>query len=217
NSGVINPDLAPSVRIGGSLMGGQGTLSGRLVSDGGVGAVFIAHNLLGGSSDRSGRVEAQGLGAVTIGGSLVGGSGIESGTLRSSSLDIGQVKIAHDAHGGRSNESGKIRSGGNLTSLTIGGSLIGDQGSYDTITDPGTNLVQFGQVFVAGDLGLVTIGKDILGGAGSNAAELRANGTLARIIVRGSLVGGSGAISGQIFGQAVGFAGIGGDILGGSL
>jgi hypothetical protein len=89
--------------------------------------------------------------------------------------------------------------------------------NYNTITNPGTSVVEFGQVFVTGDLGLVMIGEDIFGGTGTNAAELRANGTLARIIVRGSIVGGSGVGSAEIFGQALGFAGIGGDLIGGSV
>jgi hypothetical protein len=207
NSGVIIPDLAPSIRIGGSLIGGVGALSGRLGADGAIGPVFIAHNLIGGASNESGLIDGLSLSSITIGGSLVGGDGRASGTLHSS-LDIGPLKIAHDAHGGRGNESGKISSGGNLTSLAIGGSLIGDQGRYDTTT-------QLGQVFVEGDLGLVTIGKDIIGGAGVRAAELRADGTLARIIVRGSLVGGSNLNCGHIVGQAMGFASIGGDIIGG--
>jgi hypothetical protein len=204
-----------SVAIGGSLIGGPGGFGARLVTDGSIGPVAINGNLLGGAGQRTGLVEGDRLSIVTIGGSLVGGSEFMSGQLYSYTGSIGDVQIAHNLVGGIGDESGKIDCGGKLAGVTIKGSLVGESGAYDTITDA-NGVDHSGQIFSVEDLGVIKINHDLHGGAGQFAGCVSSHNDLVGLTIGGSLVGGSDLASGAIQADNVGTVRIGHDLIGGS-
>ena len=82
-------------------------------------------------------------------------------------LDAGPIKIVRDIMGGRGLDSGGLDIRGNLSSLTIGGSVIGGAGAR-----------QSGAVVVGGDLGTVAITGNIVGGSSSTHLELVDSGVV---------------------------------------
>jgi hypothetical protein len=146
-----------NVFIGGDILAGDAALanSGFIYSNGGanssIGAVKIMGSLVGGDGAFSGSLYSNGtIKSVTVKGHLQGGSGSQSGNIEARG-DIGPVKISGNATGGAGSYSGSIFtfSGGNVASITIGGSLTG-LSSFDGIT-------------VTGQLGPVKIGGDVRG------------------------------------------------------
>jgi hypothetical protein len=208
DSGKIDADAKlASVSIGGSLLGSIGGRSGRLESGAESTLVTIAHNILGGVASDSGVVFAGGrLVAVTLGGSLVGGGDSRGGGI-SAAGGMGTVKIGRDVHGGSSvGESGSIISrGGNLASVTIGGSLIGGSG-YDS-----------GEIFSTGDVGSVKIGGDIIGGTIDDSGQVTVRGKLTSLTLGGSLFGGTSDSTGVISGAVIGTINLGRNLVGGSI
>ena len=135
------------------------------------------------------------LASVTIGGSLMGGSGPNSGLVNSVS-DMGAVNVTGDVRGGGGLFSGTIKtegtstSGANLTSVTIGGSLIG-----------GTASLNSGTILAAGDITTVTINGNIRGGSATGAASLTRSGyvqalRVGTLTIGGSIIAGTDATSG---------------------
>jgi hypothetical protein len=232
---VISGGKLARIDIFGSLLGGDGPNSGRIETQGegslgDMGPVFIAKSLIGsfgstGAAD-SGQIFSSGkLASVVIGdpkdsdtesGSVIGGIARGSGTI-SSELDMGPVKIKRNLQGGTGDESGKIVSGGKLTSLTIGsstlgGSLIGGSGNYDTTIETGD---QLGQVFAEGTIGAVTVFGNVQGN-GAYSAQVR-GASIASVTVHGKVEGGSGYSSGGFYATAdnIGAVAIGQDLQGG--
>ncbi|MEA3188458.1 MAG: hypothetical protein QOD99_2288 [Chthoniobacter sp.] len=113
----VDKDLK-SITIGGSVIGGTGNLSGSIVCLGtdGIGSVRIAHDLLGGESNRSVAISENGailsevgrIGSITIGGSFVGGydtsghgftqSGMISAHTTIGAVSIGNLRGTTDRH-----------------------------------------------------------------------------------------------------------------------
>jgi len=114
---------------------------------------------------------------------------------------LGPLTVAHDDAGAYIN----VTNGG-ITSVTIGGSLIGGTSNNS------------GEILSTGNIGAVKIGHDVVGGVGNNSGEILAsNGTLASATISGSVIGGSGDHSGEIFGYVnLGAVKIGHDVLGGA-
>ncbi len=81
-------------------------------------------------------------------------------------------------------DGAKLAVSGDIKSITIGGSLIGE----DTQTG----------VIVGANIGPVKIAHDIRGGAGNVSGFIESTGNLASITLGGSLIGGPGANSGEI-------------------
>jgi hypothetical protein len=99
---------------------------------------------------------------------------------------------------------------GSIGKLTIGGSLAGD-----TAGDQGSGVIQF-----TGRVGAATIGN-ITGTAASNTGELLGTSanpsSIGSLVVTGSITGGGGADSGQVFAQAgIGKISVTGSVIGGS-
>lgn len=120
------------------------------------------------------------LGSVKISGDVVGGSGLGSATI-SSERNMGAVKIDGDLAGnpnaGIASESGRVITFGKLKSLTIGGSLKGNNSYYGPPVGPaapadGIALI-IGQVFAAESIGPVKITGNIEGGNGDFSAQIR--------------------------------------------
>jgi hypothetical protein len=104
-----------------------------------------------------------------------------------------------------------VTSGGNLGSVTIGGSLIG-RGSLNS-----------GAISIEGKLGPVVVKGDVLGGTGDYSGVIAALGAVKSLTIGGDVRGGRGDHSGLLyssyFGGPLGSFGtvkIGGDLRGGS-
>ena len=186
-----------AVKIFGSLIGGS--TGGKISSLGDMGAVTIYHNVLGGSGPDSGFIVSGGkLGVLKILGSLIGGSDANCGAILSTG-DMSAVTIGHDVRGGSGFGSGRIESEGKLAivgGVKIGGSLIGG-------TDVGTagSPISSGSILSKGDMGVVTIEHDLLGGTGFGG-HIRSGAKLAGVQISGSLIGGESfvsGVSGEIF------------------
>ncbi len=215
-----------SVTIGGSLIGGSVLRAGAIESTGDLGVVNIRRDIQGGSGVTAGSIQSD-LGkikSVTLGGSLIGGVGKFSGQIRSGN-DLGPVKIAGNVQGGSGDESGKIDAGGGIVaggpatgriaSITIGGSFTGGSGGHFTFID-GNGTQHLGQIFSAGSIGPVKIGRDLSGGSGPASGSIFGTG-LASVSIGGSLIGGRGDDSGRIASDGdIGAVKIGHDLRGGS-
>ena len=240
-SGFIAADDIGALKIGGSVQGGSGKDSGFVDCTGKLASVTIGGSIIGGSDEFAGAVFSKlDMGAAKIGGSIEGGTGILAGSLASnmnlasvsvggslvggtmsstgeifSLLKMGPVKIAGSVRGGGGNLSGAI-SGGQLTSVSIGGSVIGGASSYSgEITSS------------SGAIGSVKIGGDLVGGSVSGNASLARSGAIfsqARIgsvFIGGSVFAGkddstgtlheSGSISAQL---DIGSVTVAGDLIG---
>lgn len=193
-----------SVTIGGSLLGGASFSSGVIFSSqGAVGSVKIGGSIVAGEDTFTGRVFAKTtLASVSVGGSVLGGAFGESGQIHTDG-DMGAVKIARDVIGGTATNGGRIISpGGDMGTVTIGGSLRGVAGAT-------------GEIRSGGDMGLVKIAGNIEG-VGGFSGSISAVGALAGVMVGGSVIGG-GIQSGRIFSsEAIGIVKIAGDLRGGT-
>jgi hypothetical protein len=196
-----------AVTVGGSVVGGMGANSGAIFCFLGMGPVKIGHNVQGGAGSGSGVIFSSSIpfkiASVTVGGSLIGGAGEGSGLL-SSGGDMGPVKIGRDVLGGSGQFTGFIIAV-TLTSVSIGGSLIGSSGADSGAVEPA-------------DLGAVTIGHDVQGGSGEASGFIFSNSRITSVTIGGSLSGGSNTASGEIIGNGdIGPVHIGHDLLGGSI
>lgn len=222
-----------SVKIGGSLIGGEVASSGFIYADGGIGSVKIAGDVIGGSGAQSGSIGTDGkLGNVTIGGSLFGSNGPTSGLIVATG-DVGAVKIRGDLKGGEGVQSAAVRSdSGGIKSVTIGGSLTGGDGGASGAIVSQLNL---GKVKVDGNLqggagpssgfigstaGVIDslkIGGSVIGGSASSTGNIRAEEGIRTLQIAGDLLGGAGGSSGTIGVPGdVARLTIGGSVIGGS-
>lgn len=200
-----------SIIIGGSLIGGSATNSGKISSSGDMGAVRIGRDVQGGLGSSSGLIQSSNgnLASVRIGGSLIGSGDTTtsvSGEIYSG-VNMGPVWIGRNIQGGTggAGNSGFISSSGTLASLFIGGSLIGGLNSGS------------GAINSVGNMGAVTIGHDVLGGEGFRSGYIHTDGKLASVSIGGSLIGGSNIESGKISSEFdMGKVTIGDDVQGGS-
>ena len=128
NDGMIFAEKFNSISIGRSVVGGAGTGGGMVFADAGViGNLKIGGDLRGGSGQSSGNITAANgpIGTVTVGGSIVGGAGNDSGKIRSV-VDIGPVSIKGDLRGSSGQRSGSVISDtADIISVKIGGSIAG--------------------------------------------------------------------------------------------
>lgn len=211
DSGQILSKLGANIggiTIGGSIIGGSGKTSGQIGSGASLGPVRISGSLIGGAGFSSGTVGGNKLVSLSLDGSLFGSSGDNSGSIFAD--DIGSARIAHDVKGGDGTDSGKIDAGGEIKSLTIGGSLIGGRGDYI-----GSGHV--GQIVGVLGVGAVRIGHDVKGGAGTGSGSIFSlTSTMLSAKIGGSVVGGTGTSSGTISADAgIGPIRIGHDLFGG--
>jgi hypothetical protein len=194
-----------SLKVGGSVLGGSGVGSGGVATDGGIGPTTVGGDVRGGPGPDSGLIFTGGaLARVDVAGSLIGTGVVSAG-------DLGPATVGGDAI------DSVIAAGGNLARVAVRGSLIGREANPNGITS-------LSGVLAVGDLGPVTIGRDLVGRGGDESAKVTAGGTLAGLAVGGSLRGGSGRYDtnpGQLgTGQIVSFGRmgpvtVGGDVVGG--
>jgi hypothetical protein len=182
-----------TMTVGGNLVGESGANTGEITASATIGTLTIKGSVIGGGGMDSGRIAATKVSktatagaanSITIG-ELVGGGAQDSGEILLAGGG-GSIKVLHDVYATASSaaSSGRIESDGNLTSLSIGGSLIGAAHSNT------------GQILITGTAGKITIGGDILGGSNGTAGTItdsgyvEVDGALASITVGGSIVSG---------------------------
>jgi hypothetical protein len=228
-----------SLTIGGSLIGDGGAASaGAILVDGNIGTVKIGGNVVGGAGSGSGRVSAGGTMAnVTIGGSVLGGAATDTGEILALGASMGVVKIGGDVKGGTgaaSFFSGVIDSHGTIKSVTIAGSLLGGAGGdsgeilalgaslgavkigVDVVGGTGTASFS-GAISSHGKLAAVTISGSLVGGSNVASGLVVSTGDMAMVTVVGNVKGGSGGSSGFVhsLGKLAGVK-VGGSVLGGT-
>jgi hypothetical protein len=94
-----------------------------------------------------------------------------------------------------------------IDSFTLKGHLVGGPGNTG-----GAGRIEA----QSGDIGRLTIGGSIVGGVGESGSVF-CNGTIKQALIKGSLIGGTGAVeTGNIRADAIGTLTIGGSIVGGS-
>ncbi len=188
-----------TLTIGGSLLGGAGTNSGSVQSQGNIGTVSIGGNIEGGAGLLSGvvySVTGQ-IGSLKVGGSILGGSGpaddvngngsllLGAGSVISK-LNLGHVTIGGDIVGGSGDGSGSLVSvsgtiqstvAGVVVGVSVGGNLQGGSGN------------QSGQISSTSDMGPVKIGRSIIGGSQANTGLVSCGGNLGAVTVGGDVRG----------------------------
>ena len=186
--------LLGTVKIAGSIIGGDVQNTGIVTSFGALTSVNVGGGIFGGDETNTGNVFAFGpLGKVTVLGSVIGGDSprdvdgnllpdgdvsyvIENSGAIGSSVSIGSVTIGLDLVAGKGRFSGAVftqePSGGNIKSVTIGGTLEG----FSFIDDgTGAFLRVATGIYADGQLGTVKVGA-ISGDDPSNAAAIVALG-----------------------------------------
>jgi hypothetical protein len=164
---------APSLTVGGSIIGGGGLFGGLLglpsgeISCGNVAVVSIGGSLSGGAFN-GGDLLALSIGKLTIKGSLVASSGIDSMT------DTQPLLQVH----------------GNLGSAKIGGGVVGPG-----IGSPVGNAT----IQIDGNLGTLAIKGSVTGGAAILSGAIQVGGNAGAVNIGGSLGVGTGFKSGGIF------------------
>lgn len=120
--GLANLVNLGSVTIGGSLFGGTAFNSGLIAFEGTIGSVKIARNVVGASIDgdealdRTGAILGDRIGSVFIGGSVFAGSDASTGVLT---------------------KNATIRANDDIGSITVKGSLIGNEATAVIISARG--------------------------------------------------------------------------------
>lgn len=193
----------------GDVHGGAGSGSGLL----GVGQVINAHigNVTGGGGSGSGQVNISSASTLVVG-DLAGGAGEGSGLLR---LTSGVAEIVGKVTGGTGNSSGLVLVGSTLAAIV--GDIQGGAGNV-------TGVVEFTTISSL-RVGSGT-GAAITGGSGSSSGLVSLiSGSVSRVDVMGSIVGGhssssssSNELSGAVVSSAnIGYLRVAGDILGGTM
>jgi hypothetical protein len=191
-SGQVNSGgTLAGITLGGSLdgdatrhgSGGATSEAGQILSDGAMGPVKIAGDVIGGIVSLTGRIVSNGtIASVTLGGSLLGGNSSFTGEIFSTGA-MGPVKIAGDIAGGdsgsfQSPKSGYIE-GLRIASLFVGGSI---RAGVDRTTGP---LTASGSVRAVDDIGPVIIKGSLLGSTSADGDSADGDFTAAVISARG--------------------------------
>ncbi|HJZ93594.1 MAG TPA: hypothetical protein VKE40_22145 [Gemmataceae bacterium] len=215
NGGSLGP-----VTIGGSFRGGA-TVGGITTDAGNIGQVTIGGDLVGsglsfmGLTFSTGVIQSGGkLAGLTVGGSVIGSDfdlPMFTGQIDSAG-EMGSVSIGGDLVGGGGQDSGQIQTGidASIARVRIGGSIVAGGG------------VHSGQINSRRNIGLVTVRGDVGEGhgiaAGPEGGQIDATaGRIARVVIGGSLVGGSAVLVGVVHAAELGSITVDGDVRGGPL
>lgn len=175
------------------ILGGSGTMFGAANLQSETNGSTRALNVRSWMIDSNFRTERGGnIGAVSIGGSLIGSRTNNSGSIYSSG-NIGNVTVAGSVLGDDGTNSGSIYAVGNIGAVTVGGTVSGGGGQ-----DSGT-------IVANGNLTSITLGGNLSGGRGYHSGRIGSSfGTAGAISVRGTVWGGEGVESGQIYVRTAG-------------
>lgn len=170
-------------------------------------SVVIGGSIIGGESDSSGLISAEGrITKITVGGDIKGGAGESSGAVWSGE-SITRATIKGDIIGGAGKWSGALISTGNINSVTVEGSIKGGTG------DAGYS----GLVQADGKLISIVVLTDIVGGHGERAGMIHGHEGISKVEIKGDVIGGDGYAAGRVeTSEKISAIKIGGDIIGGS-
>ncbi len=166
-----------SVKIGGSVEGGDN-----------AGSITAAGSIVAGAD----------VTAISIGGSIIGAQGTSAGQDTGVFVHghLGTLTVGGDLQGGPSSHSGVVSAGAGITSITIGGSLIGGSNPF-AVGNGGADVTATGAILTGGDLGSLHIGGSITGGTDNNSSHqlaesgyVSSDGRIGLISVGGSIVTG---------------------------
>jgi len=180
------------ITIGGSFIGGINSGDGYLNSSGNMGVVKIGGDLIGGTAEFTGCIFCEGnLAGITVGGSVIGGTPDDTGAIVSTG-NMGPVRIGHDVTGAAGFQSGCVVTGpealgpleivqktSNISSVTIGGSLIGG------------SVAGSGVILSSNNIGPIKIGGSIIGGQAKLTGNIAATAAISSLTVVGSVTGNS--------------------------
>jgi hypothetical protein len=161
------------VSIGGDLQGGSGLEAGAIVSFSQIAGVNIGGSLIGGSNTGAGDLYSVGnLGAVKIGGDVRGGSGRLTAYIHCAGTLLTSVSIGGSLIGGLNSYSGLIGANGNLGPVSIGHDLVGvSLRTSDTAAIDRSGMIES----FTGRIASVAIGGSIFSGVNASTS----GGTLA--------------------------------------
>jgi hypothetical protein len=184
----------------------QGTLDLLVVKEDIKGA-FI--EVFGGANGR--------VNTLSVGGSMLGNGSANSGRVHAHG-NLGKVTVGRDVLGGNGSHSGAITSFADVSSVSIGGSLIAGKGSFSGMIRTDVNGGGHTEGEFGGHIGLVNIGRDVVGGVGLGSGTIASeSGNLGNVTINGSVTGGVGSRTGQVYALSnVGNVIIGRNIVGGA-
>jgi hypothetical protein len=183
-----------SIRIDGSVIGGEGPISGYIHSQpsgasDGIGKILIGGDLIGGGGSSSGQIQSEGsVGSLTIRGSITG-NGAATGWVGITG-DLGKLTVGGDLIGSNSSFSGHVAATGNIGPIKIGGNIVGGSVT-DILSISNTGAI------IGGGIASVQIGGSVIAGSDTNTGILTNSGT---IISRSAL--GPVKIGGHIVGNS---------------
>ncbi len=208
NAGRIEvPGSIGTLRVGGGIIGGDGTSSGVVKVRFDIGTMELGGSLAGGSGDSSAQIlvgrNLGTVGGVAIHGSVVGGSGFSNAYISVSKF-LGETSLDGSLVGGSGVVSATISAGAGSGDIHIGGSIMGGSGQFTAYLSVATRDYLGATISVAGS---------IVGGAGEGSGEV-VLGNADSIIVGGDLLGGSAPFSGTIVGNVINSVLIAGNVIG---
>lgn len=203
-----------NVWIGGSVFGGSNDYAGSIATQTmngdtyAIGDVTIMGDLTGGSDFTTGQITAHNAGNIFISGKLDAGSVAGSGSIILTNA-FKSLYIGGDIEGGNTNFAGSVRAlgdGAKIDSVTIGGSLLGNDGLWS------------GGIDIDGAVTTFSIGGHVLGGQGTSSAAIDVDGAVSKLTIGGNIVGSAtmGTDSAYVQLADVMNAAIGGSITGGA-
>lgn len=191
--------------VGGDIVGGNGLHSGSILSKGGMGTVEVKGSVTGGdgAGGFSGLISSTGtIAHVTVGGNLVGGTGERSGMI-SADKGISSVEVSHDIIGGDGYAAGRIETAKKITAVHVGGNVVGGTADYA------------GSIMSMKTIKEVHIGGDLQGAAKKGSGSVFSEEGITRLTVSGDLLGGAGEGSGCVeAAKIIGIACVDGDLKG---
>jgi hypothetical protein len=176
------------VKIGKHLLGGLNLNSGLIQSGGQIKTTSIAGSIIGGIGNSSGEVIMNSdASRVHVRGDLIGNSGLFSASIDNTNGRIGSVRIGGSVVSGLNAESGSIRVMGEISNLTVRGSLIGDDDNGVIISAAATkapnekNNFAFRNISVGGRVAFATI----LGGYDTDLEAVNSHAQVGRVMIKG--------------------------------
>ncbi|HQR08806.1 MAG TPA: hypothetical protein PLN21_18415 [Gemmatales bacterium] len=206
-----------TLTIGGSIVGSDASFSGTVVVLGSYQSITVNGSIRGGEAQFSGALNPGDSKNVVINGSIIGGAGYHSGQLSNfiywngvhSDQKVDRVQIKGNVVGGTGEQSGSIHMVNPTSQLIIVGTIRGGNG-YTSASVLFDSSIRFAQV------------QAIIGGAGESSGVMNLNDRdnqvdTNRVLINGSIRGGTGPTSGgivllgssnlQINGSVIGYTG----------
>jgi len=208
-----------TITIGNNIVGSDKfEEAGSIFVDGNVNSFSLGGNIVGGSGDSSGNVQANAFNTVKIGGSILGGFGLDSGKFITTKNLTGNMTVGGNVIGSDGEGSGEIDIVGNSSaSISVGGNVQGGLGD------------ESGALALSGKFSTVSVGGSLIGGSGVHSGSIADQviqfnsivkgqtvtssvGSIAKLAIGGSIYGGAGSESAEVTADTVGAFSVGGNI-----